>query len=489
MSDSLNNRYQNDLQNNGAGDAGDVEEWDVVVVGSGPAGQKAAVQGAKAGRRVCVIERDIGVGGACVRHGTIPSKALRETALHLSEMRSRIGRHVEVELPPDLQLASLMDRMQAVVSAHVEYQGRQMERNGIEQMHGRASFVANDTIKVEGVRGDVRILRAPTIVVATGSRPRAPSHVAIDHEHVYDSDSILSMAYLPQSMVVLGGGVIATEYATIFASLGAAVTIVDRYPRPLGFLDQEILDRFVAHFEARPGCSFLGEVEVQSVVWDGVSEVVTKLADGRELRSQKVLCAQGRIANVDSLAIEAAGLETNARGHIPVDEDCCTNVPGIYAVGDVIGPPSLASASMAQGRRAMRAALDLDCSGVQDLLPSGIYSIPEISTVGRTEAECRADGVEVVVGRARFQELARAQIAGSQHGLLKLVVAADDEQRILGCQVFGEGATELVHLAQMAMFNGNGVSVFIDNIFNFPTLAEAYRVAALDATSKTVAGV
>lgn len=456
-----------------------IEAWDVVVIGSGPAGQKAAVQAAKAGRRVAVIEREVGVGGACVHRGTIPSKTLRETALHLSEMRSRIGRHVSVDLPPDLQLTSLMSRMQAVVSAHVDYQGCQMQRNGIEQVHGRGRFVAPDTVAVEGVRGDRRILRAGTIVIAAGSRPRSPDNVAVDHEHVFDSDSILSMAYLPESLVVLGSGVIACEYATIFASLGVAVTIVDRRARPLGFLDEEILDRFTESFARRENCAFLGGVEIESVEWDGVGAVVTRLEDGRELRSQKVLCALGRVANVDDLSIEAAGLVINERGHLDVDGNCCTATPGVYAVGDVIGPPSLASASMEQGRRAMRAALELGNDGDGDLLPAGIYTIPEIATVGRSESECRDEGVETVIGRARFHELARAQIAGAQDGLLKLVVARQD-LRVLGCQIFGEGATELVHLAQMAMLNKNDVHVFVDNIFNFPTLAEAYRVAALD---------
>lgn len=460
-----------------------VEQWDVVVVGSGPAGQKAGVQAAKAGRRVCVVERERGVGGACVHRGTIPSKTLRETALRFGEIQSRLGRHVRFELPPDLQLASLMDRMQAVVKAHVDYQGRQLLRNGIEHLHGRARFVAPDTIEVESVRGERRWLRAGTIVVATGSRPRTPEHVPIDHEHIYDSDSILSMAYLPSSLVVLGSGVIAAEYATIFASLGVAVTMVDRYPRPLGFLDAEIVERFVARFGSLPGCSFVGEAKIASVAWDGAESVVTRLEDGRELRSQKVLCTLGRVANVDGLRLDAAGLAVNERGHIDVDANCQTSVPGIYAVGDVIGPPSLASASMEQGRRAMRAALDYGCGEEHDLLPSGIYTIPEIASIGRSQADCERDGVAAVVGYARFQELARAQIAGAQDGLLKLVVAKED-LRILGCQIYGEGATELVHLAQLAMINGNDVRVFIDNIFNFPTLAEAYRVAALDVVGK-----
>jgi len=464
----------------------EAEHWDVVVIGSGPAGQKAAVQAAKGNKSVCVIEREVGVGGACVHRGTIPSKTLRETALHLGEMRNRLGEHVRIEIPADLQLATLMERMESVVTAHVDYQNRQLTRNGIEQIHGRARFVDRNTVTVEGIRGNLRTLRAETIVIATGSRPRTPPNVPVDHEHIYDSDSILSMAYLPKSLVVLGGGVIASEYATIFASLGVEVTIIDRAPRPLSFLDHEILDRFVSSFEAREGCTFLGSATVKTAEWDGVSEVVTTLENGWEIRSEKVLCALGRIANVDGLNIEAAGLETNARGQIEVDLNCQTSTPGIYAAGDVIGPPSLASASMEQGRRAVRAALDMSLGGDNDLLPSGIFTIPEIAMVGPAESELQKGGRNLLVGRARFSELARGQISGSQDGLLKLVVDGESLQ-VLGCQIIGEGATELVHLAQVAMINENDVRLFVDNIFNFPTLAEAYRVAALDIVGQVAA--
>jgi NAD(P) transhydrogenase len=455
-------------------------QWDVVVIGSGPAGQKAAVQAVKAGKKVCLIEREIGVGGACVHRGTIPSKTLRETALHLTELRNRLGRHVKVEMPPDLQLASLMDRMQSVVTAHVGYQTRQMQRNGITQLHGRARFVDPHTVAVEGVRGEQALVHGDIIVIATGSRPRTPPDVPVDHEYVYDSDSILSMAYLPKSLTVLGGGVIASEYATIFAALGVQVTMVDRADRPLAFLDHEILDRFVASFEAHPGCAFLGGSKVQSVAWNGVDAVVTTLANGWEIKSERLLCALGRVANVEDLAIEKAGLAVSARGHLPVDADCRTAVPHVFAVGDVIGPPSLASASMEQGRRAMRAALQMPVRKDCDLIPTGIYTLPEISSVGIDLATAKQQGIDAVVGRAKFAELARGQIAGTPDGLLKLVIDAAS-LRILGCQIVGEGATELVHLAQMAMITGADATLFVEKIFNFPTLAEAYRVATLDA--------
>lgn len=458
------------------------EPFDVVVIGSGPAGQKAAVQAAKANKRVCIIERD-SIGGACVHHGTIPSKTLRETAVCLQGFRLRAGKNIPVEIPPDLQLQSLMDRKEAVVDAHVEFLRRQMDRNGIEQRHGRARFLTPHVVEIESVFGDRALVRGTTILIATGSRPRAPQGVPIDHEHILDSDSILSLSSLPRTMTVLGAGVIACEYATIFAALGVRVTIVDKAPRPLGFLQKGIVDRFVAAFERNEGCVFVGSTEAQSVQWNGVDAVVAKLSNGWEARSDVLLCALGRVANVEGLCLEAAGLATNARGHIPVDADCRTSVPHIYAIGDVIGPPSLASASMEQGRRAMRSALGLPRTNTADTIPAGIYTIPEIATVGVDFDAAKSRGTDCVMGTARFEELARGQINACTDGVLQLVVDVAT-RRVLGCQVLGEGATELVHLAQMAMASGAMVDSFVDGIFNFPTMAEAYRVAALDAVAQ-----
>lgn len=462
------------------------ETWDVIVIGSGPAGQKAAVQAAKSGKRVCVIERERGVGGACVHRGTIPSKTLRETAMHITAFRQRIGRHVKVEMPPDLQLASLMDRMESVITAHVGYQSAQMQRNHIEQVHGRARFLDANTVAVEAIFGQRRLLRGDVIVIATGSRPRTPREVPVDHEHILDSDSILSMAYLPTSLTVLGSGVIASEYATIFAALGVEVTMIDRAERPLAFLDREIVDRFVEAFEAHPGCVFVGNAKIESVAWDGIDTVVTTLSNGWQARADKVLCTLGRIANIEGLSIEAAGLATNERGHIPVDADCRTAVPHIFACGDVIGPPSLASASMEQGRRAMRAALKLPLGAGSELIPTGIYTIPEIGSVGLSEAEATAKFGSCCVGRSNFAELARGQIAACTDGMLKLI-AAPGTLKIVGAQIIGEGATELIHLAQMAAMTDFDAGMFVEKIFNFPTLAEAYRVAALDILGKVAA--
>jgi NAD(P) transhydrogenase len=303
--------------------------------------------------------------------------------------------------------------------------------------------------------------------------------VPIDHEHVLDSDSILSMLYLPRSLTVLGSGVIACEYATIFGALGTKVTMIDKYPSPMGFLDAELTQRFVAHFESELQCRFLGDRRVEGVAWNGVDAVETTLDDGEVVRSEKLLCAQGRAANVVGLDIESAGLVVNAAGLIDVNAHMQTTVPHIYAVGDVIGAPALASTSMEQGRRAICHALGVPVVNAIETIPVGIYTIPEMSCVGLSEAQARDRHGEVLVGRANFSELARGQISCCTDGLLKLV-SDPRGAAILGVQIFGEGATELIHVGQMGLLGAMSVDVFIESIFNFPTLAEAYRVAALD---------
>jgi NAD(P) transhydrogenase len=456
-----------------------VKAFDAVVIGSGPAGQKAAVQGAKAGRKVLVVDEEPEVGGACVQHGTIPSKTLRETAVVLASFRGRTGGVMDVTMRDDLSIASLMARKDEVIRGHQAFLGAQLARNGVEVWHGRARFVSPHEIEVSTVRGEKLGARGDFVFVATGSHPRTPPDVPVDHENILDSDSILSMTYLPASLTVLGAGVIASEYASVFGSLGVKVTMVDAGKRPVAFLDPELTGVFVEAF-TRAGGRFVPEQRAARVEWDGVSEVVTTLSSGEVLRSEKLLVALGRVANVEALNLEAAGLRTNARGLLVVDEHCCTEVPHVYAVGDVIGPPSLASTSMEQGRRAMCHALGLPQGQPPETIPLGIYTIPEMSSVGLSEAEARSKtGGDVIVGRARFHEVARGQIAAIRDGLLKLVADAAGE-RVLGVQIVGEGAAELVHLGQMALLSSSRVDVFVDNIYNFPTLAEAYRIAALD---------
>ncbi|MCV6623900.1 MAG: Si-specific NAD(P)(+) transhydrogenase [Cellvibrionaceae bacterium] len=456
-------------------------DYDMLVVGSGPAGQKAAIQAAKAGKRVALVERDNLFGGACVHRGTIPSKTLRENALRVSHMRQNAAL-ADFELTEDVEMSTLITRLNDVLVAHDMYMSRQIDRNGIDRIKGRASFIDNETMRIDRVQAEPLTVSCKTVVLATGSYPRNPPNMPIDHENVLDSDSILSLLYLPKSLTVLGGGVIASEYASIFQALGVKVTMIDKYPKPLGFLDHDLCDTFVKVFEEMGG-TWIGDCEVEHVSWDGISEVTTECSDGTIVRSQKLLCAAGRIANVKNLNIDNAGLSLNDRGLITVDEDMRTSVPNIFAAGDIIGPPSLASSSMEQGRRAASRALDIDVSNMNDMIPSGIYAIPELSAVGLNEAQAIKKYGGSVVGRANFDEIARGQISGNTHGMLKLI-CDDKGEKIVGTMIVGEGATELVHIGMMAIMNEMEVDAMVDSIFNFPTLAEAYRVAALDAISQ-----
>jgi NAD(P) transhydrogenase len=452
--------------------------FDIVVIGSGPAGQKAAIQGAKAGRQVLVIEQEARVGGICVHRGTIPSKTLRQSALTLSHFKRLYADIFQVTLREDLQVACLMSRLEQVVQAHEHYMEAQLNRNNVTRWHGRGRFTSPHDLEVLTLDGTSQQVRGDVIVIATGSRPRTPANIPVDHEHILDSDSLLSMLYLPSSLTVLGAGVVASEYASIFASLGVPVTMIDREARPVSFLDPELTAPVVQSLEANGG-RFLGQREVASVAWDRLTSVVTTLTSGEVVRSDKLFCALGRLANLDGLNIAATGLTLTARGFLAVDEYCRTALPHIYAVGDVIGPPALASCAMEQGRRAIRHALGLPVGSAPEMVPVGIYTIPEMASVGLSEQDAIQRYGQAVVGRARFAELARGQIAGITDGLLKLV-AEPRGQRLLGVQIVGEGATELIHIGEMGLLAHCDVDTFVDHTFNFPTLAEAYRVAALD---------
>jgi NAD(P) transhydrogenase len=451
--------------------------FDIAVIGSGPAGQKAAIQGAKAGKRVALIERDNVVGGHCVHRGTIPSKTLRQNAVRIAELRSH--QHLFAsELCQAAAMVSLIENLDTVISSHDRYIGDQLGRNGITHFHGQARFINANTLSVTSPAADTIVLNTEHVVIATGSYPRHADNVPVDHEHIYDSDSILSQVYLPKSLVVLGGGVIASEYASIFLALGVEVIMIDKYPRPLGFLDHDLTDEFVRAFEASGG-QFIGNTEVINVEWNGLDKVVSTLANGQSIESDKLLSAAGRVANVKGLDIAAAGLALSENGIIEVNAYCQTAVNTIFAAGDVIGPPSLASASMEQGRRAACAALGVDLDGMTNTIPMGIYAIPEMSAIGLSEEQAIKRYGGAVCGRARFDEIARGQISGIQAGMLKLVADPTGEQ-LIGAHIVGEGATELIHIAQMALLHNASIESFVENVFNFPTMAEAYRVAALD---------
>ncbi|HEX2674757.1 MAG TPA: Si-specific NAD(P)(+) transhydrogenase [Polyangiaceae bacterium] len=458
------------------------DAFDLIVIGGGPAGQKAAIQGAKLGRNVLLVERSRSVGGACVRFGTIPSKTLRETALALGKFRRLTSRVMDVKMPEHTQIESLMTRKEEVIASHESYMGAQLARNGIEQAQGVARFLSPHELELSDIAGNKRRVSAPFFVIATGSSPRTPDDVPIDHEHILDSDSILSVSYLPESLTVLGSGVIACEYASIFAALGCKVTIIDRSPRPLAFLDPEISAHFTRQLQLFGG-EYLGGRKLTSVAWDGLSMVETKLDDGAVVQSEKLFCALGRIAQVQGLAVEAAGIGLTSRGLIAVDEHGRTAAQHIYAAGDVIGPPALASTSMDQGRRAVCHAFGAEVGAAREATPAGIYTIPELASVGFTEAEVSERLGSALVGRADFREVARGQISAAEDGLLK-IVAHPETGVILGVHAAGETAADLVHIGQMAILGGMTYHTFIDAIFNFPTYAEAYRIAALDLFGK-----
>ncbi len=457
-------------------------ECDIAVIGSGPAGQKAAIQAAKAGYSVVMLELDRRVGGACVHRGTIPSKTLRATAVNLRDIRS-CKEFVKTQIDPNVQVATLMRRLDEVTENHAHYMREQLERNHIQLVQGRARFLDKRRLHVDQIGGkSTEVVAKHTIVIATGSRPRKPPEIPVDHEHILDSDSILSMIYLPTSLTVLGAGVIASEYASIFAALGTKVTMIDSGAAPVSFMDPELCDHFVRDFEANGG-RYLPNSTITRCEWDGVSATETELSTGEIIRSDKVLCALGRLANVEGLGIEEIGIVLTKRNQITVDENCRTAVPSIYAVGDVIGFPALACTSMEQGRRAMCHALGLPQGQNASFTPIGIYTIPEISSVGMTEQQAIAEYGACTVGRAQYKEVARGQISQCGDGIVKLVADAKGEF-LLGAHIIGEGACNLIHLAQAALISGWTVDAFIENIFNFPTLAEAYRIAALDLVNR-----
>jgi len=451
--------------------------FDLICLGSGPAGQKAAIQAAKAGFRAAVIEREPQVGGSCLLSGTIPSKALREQALRYRRMRGSAS-SLAVELSGDAPLSALLQGVDAVIAAQDRYLQSQLARNRVELIRGRGVFLESDRIEVQRLDGSRTTLRAPRILLATGSRPRHVAAVQIDHEHILDSDSILSLPYIPRSMVVLGSGVIACEYASIFTALGCAVTLVDKAAEPLGFLDAPLRSGFLAAFQAMGG-AYRGGAEVQEAQFDGFSQVDVTIAGAEPLKADIVLAAFGRVANLDGIGLDRLMLGISGRGHVEVDENFATNIPGVYAAGDAIGPPALASAAADQGRRAALAAFGLPPPASTSLVPTGVYTIPEIACVGLSLSQASAKQMDVVVGRADFSEVARAHIAGEPGGFLS-IICDRVSARVLGVQVLGEGATDLVHLGQAAIATHASAEFFIEQIFNFPTMTEAYRIAAFD---------
>ncbi|HED35331.1 MAG TPA: Si-specific NAD(P)(+) transhydrogenase [Gammaproteobacteria bacterium] len=460
------------------------ENYDLIVIGSGPAGQKAAVQAAKINKRVAVIERGSEIGGVAVHTGTIPSKTLREAAMYLSgyDQRGLYGK--SYRLKDNLGMDDLLQRVAITINQETEVMTHQLRRNNVEIIEGTGSFIDPHRIQIENRYGKVMKVHADFVLLATGTKPHRPEHIPFDGETVIDSDDILHLKKLPRSMAVVGAGVIGAEYASIFSALDIKITLVDGRDVMLDFMDREIIDELTHLMRDRGTVVRLGE-NVSSVEVNADHQAVVALESGKMFSADLVMFASGRLGCVDALNLDAAGLSADSCGRMKVNDFFQTEVPHIYAAGDLIGFPSLASTSMEQGRLAARHAFGMSLHSHPELFPYGVYAVPEMSMVGKTEEELTRDKVPYEVGIARLKETARGHIMGLQEGMLKLIFSIEDK-KLLGVHVLGEEATELVHIGQAVLALGGDLDFFVENVFNYPTLAEAYKIAALDACNRMV---
>lgn len=455
------------------------DHFDLVVIGAGPAGEKGAAQAAYFGKRVCLIERAPKPGGAAVNTGTIPSKILRETALYFHGLRQRGMHGLDFRIKPDITLADFMHRERAVVESTWSLIDENIRRHGITTVQGQATFVDAHTIEVTRYGQSPRCITGDFVLLATGARPEPPSGVELDDAVIVDSESILTLDRIPSHMLVVGGGVIACEYASIFAALGVRVTLVTDRPRLLAHLDGEVSEALRQQMTMRLGVTVYVGMPVASVVVDD-GHAKTTLADGMQLVSDCVLYAAGRLGNSAGLGLEHVGARVDHRGFIAVDDHYRTAAANVYAAGDVIGFPALASTSMEQARVAVCHAFDLRYKQrVASVLPYGVWTIPEIATVGETEEALLARNVPFEIGRASFRANPRGQISGDVEGFVKLLFHAED-QRLLGASVVGEGAGELIHVAMTCMAFHGTIDFFIQSVFNYPSLGDAYKYAAYD---------
>ena len=459
-----------------------MRDHDLIVIGSGPAGRRAAIQAAKLGKSVLVVDRGRRVGGVSVHTGTIPSKTLRETVLNLTGWRERgfYGRAYRVK--KDLTAADLLQRMMKTLDHEVEVLEHQFQRNSVQILHGAARFLDPHMLEVLDEHGERTVVSGEKVFLAVGTRPYRPKHVPFNGQSIFDSDEILELKRLPRSLTVVGAGVIGVEYATIFSALDVPVTLVEARSTFLDFIDRELIEEFVHELRDRGMTIRLGQ-PVESIACEDGCPVVT-LDGGRRIKSEMLLYAAGRVGAVDDLGLEAIGVEADERGRIKVDPvTLCTAVPHIYAGGDVIGFPSLASTSMEQGRIAALHAFGMPAHAPPEYFPYGVYSVPEISTVGLSEEEVRDKAIPYECGIARFRETSRGHIMGLHGGMMKLIFSIRT-RRLLGAHIVGEGATELIHIGQAVLNLKGTVDYFIDNTFNYPTLAEAYKIAGLDAWNR-----
>ncbi len=457
--------------------------YDFIVLGSGPSGKRAAIQAAKLGKSVLVVEGRKRLGGVSVHTGTIPSKTLRETALNLSGWRERgfYGRSYRVK--KDIGSADLGHRLSKTLEHEVDVLEHQFLRNGVHTMEGFARFLSPTEVVVSSPDGSELVVSGERILIAVGTVPHRPANVAFDDVSIMDSDEVVDLPHMPRSLTVVGAGVIGIEYATIFSALDVAVTIIEPRPTFLDFIDREIIDEFVHQLRDR-GVSFRLGSAVASVVKEDNGRVLTTTQDGRMVRSDLLLYCAGRMGATADIGLDKCGITADARGRISVDPGTFqTEVPHIYAAGDVIGFPSLASTSMEQGRIAACHAFGLPLPPPPAYFPYGVYAVPEISTVGMSEQEVRDRGINYECGLARLRETSRGHIMGLEQGMLKMIFS-HKTRRLLGVHIIGEGATELIHIGQAVLNLKGTIDYFIENTFNYPTLAEAYKIAALDAWNR-----
>ncbi len=455
--------------------------FDLLVIGSGPAGQKAAIQAAKLGKTVALVERREVVGGVCLNTGTIPSKSLREAVLYLSGFHQRGLYGQSYRVKQEITIDDLIFRAQHVISREIEIIRNQMARNHVTMLVGEAAFVDPHRVRIHGSH-ETAEHTADFIVVAVGTVPARPGHIPFDDAAVIDTDGLLALKRIPKSITIIGGGVIGTEYASILAALGIHVTLIERRPRLLDFVDTEIIEALQYHMR-NIGVSMRLHEEVVGIEKAGDDELIVRLKSGKEIPATMVLYSVGRIGATDGLGLDAVGLAPDARGRLQVNEHFQTDIPHIYAAGDVVGFPALASTSMQQGRLAACHAFGVPAHSESRLLPFGIYSIPEISMVGRNEDDLTQAGVPYAVGTARYREIARGQLIGDETGMLKLLFHPKTRE-LLGVHAIGDGATELIHIGQAVMALSGTIEYFVDTVFNYPTLAECYRVAALDGINR-----
>ncbi|HEU0124185.1 MAG TPA: Si-specific NAD(P)(+) transhydrogenase [Bryobacteraceae bacterium] len=461
-------------------------DYDLIVIGSGPGGQRAAIQAAKLEKRVAMIEKKTVLGGTCINTGTIPSKTLREAVMHLSGYRERSFYGSSYSVKQHITMQDLLFRTNQVIKHEQDVSRHQVMRNNIDLIEGWGSFAGPNKVRVDSVESHgSQELTADKIIVAVGTTATKSDKIPFDQETIFTSDELLDLARLPRTLAVVGAGVIGAEYTTIFAALGVRITLIDKRPILLDFVDDEIADSLAYQMRENRVTLRLGEevASIETIQDENGKRVKIYLQSGKQVIAEKVLYSIGRTGNTYRLGLENAGITPDDRGRIKVNTHFQTEVPNIYAVGDVIGFPSLASTSMDQGRLAACHAFGLEARSVPALLPYGIYTIPEISMVGRSEEELTQANIPYEVGKARYREIARGQIIGDSTGLLKIIFHQETKQ-LLGVHIIGEGASELVHIGQAVLsFNGT-IDYFINTVFNYPTLAECYKIAALDGLNR-----